>query len=181
MSHNQLAHTFAAARLPLRRRGLTMIEVLIAVVVLAAAMGPFLYLTMRTTSQAYATTRHLVAGQFAVSLMDWLLVENSYEECKKQITQSAGKQYRVLDDPLFKDAILIKPAMEAVTGGKDKEEMEEDLGRVLKSFAYEVSLKQGTDDKMILITVKISWLMTDDLESTRQFLTRKAIKYRERL
>ncbi|HNV70708.1 MAG TPA: hypothetical protein PKO06_13490 [Candidatus Ozemobacteraceae bacterium] len=158
-----------------------MIEVLIAVVVLATAMGPILFLTMRTTSQAYSTTKHLIAGQFAASLMDWLLVENSYEQCKKMIDQSGGKQFRILDDPLFQDALFIKPAMAATTGGQDKQDMEEDLGRVLKSFHYEVSQKAGTDDKMVLVTVKVSWLMNEDQEASRQFLTRKAIKFRERL
>ncbi len=164
-----------------RRLGLTMIEVLIAVVVLAAAMGPILFLTMRTTSQAYSTTKHLLAGQFAASLMDWLLVENTYEDCAKMIAQSVGKSFSVLEDPLLKDALFIKPAMAAASGGQEKQEMEEDLGRVLKSFRYEVSQKTGPDDKMMLVTVKISWLMNEDQESSRQWLTRKAIKFRERL
>jgi len=155
----------------MRRRGWSMLELLVGIVIFSFAMLPLLSLGISTSRGAYSVGKHMMAGQIASSMMDRLL-GLSYEDCQKEIKSKASGN--VMDDPMLVD-ILKQPALSGSSGVKT------DLDRSFTNFKYELSSSKEEDTRVFEITVKVSWRVDEGKEDSRQFMILRSLKFKETL
>ncbi|NLF98236.1 MAG: hypothetical protein GX569_16005 [Candidatus Riflebacteria bacterium] len=150
------------------RRALTMIEITLAVGLLAAAILPVLTLTMRSTQQTYAMEQHIMASQFAAGILDRYLAM-PFKVCADAIRSESYPQ-KVCETETFKDAIE--------TG----ESFSEALQHTFRDFEYEVTVSEpssaGERGEMFKITVTVSWPGNPGAPPARQF-SLNAVKFNE--
>jgi len=145
-----------------------MIEITLAVGLLAAAILPVLTLTMRSTQQTYAMEQHVMASQFAAGILDRYLAM-PFKVCADAIGKESYPQ-KVCDTETFKDAVEAGAAFS------------ETLQRTFRDFEYEVTVSEpseaGERGEMFKITVIVSWPGNPGSPPTRQF-SLNAVKFNE--
>jgi Tfp pilus assembly protein PilV len=145
-----------------------MVEITLAVGLLAAAILPVLTLTMRSTQQTYAMEQHVMASQFAAGILDRYLAM-PFKVCADAIRGESFPK-KILDTETFSDA---------VSAG---EGFSETLQRTFRDFEYEVTVSEpsvaGEKGEMFKITVTVSWPGNPGAPPTRQF-SLNAVKFNE--
>ncbi len=123
-----------------------MVEITLAVFILAMALIPLLMLTSGTTRQTLAMEQHQVAAQFASGILDRYLAM-PFKQCAQLIINSRFP-VPVLESESFLGLIADSQSLETVK-------------RTFANFTYEVSLKEPEVleefGEMFRINVIVSW------------------------
>ncbi|HNV70764.1 MAG TPA: hypothetical protein PKO06_13770 [Candidatus Ozemobacteraceae bacterium] len=149
------------------KHGLSLLEITIAVVVLATAMLPILLLTTTTARDTYSMEKHLVAGQFATGVMDRLLAL-PYAECQRAVAGEDWPKSVAADSQM-------QPFLGAGSGFADA------LRKSLREFTYEVALTEATGDEkgqMFTLQVIVKWPLDAAKKQMRQTML-QAVKFNE--
>lgn len=155
----------------------SLVEVVIAVGIFTAALIPVLYFALSSNRGAYSLNKHMMAGQIAASVIDRYL-GLPYDEARRQILATTGPQPVVGAAGAAGEAGALVPG----DGAGARALVEADLPRLFRSFRYEVGLEDGDGDeegRLFTIVVRVSWLMLEEDERTREHLLLRAIKHHE--
>ncbi len=160
-----------------RRRGLSLAELLVAILIFACASIPIALLTGRQTSETYSIGKHLMAGFLASSLLDRTLAMN-FDQCRTELEDLDGKWKKVLDDPNLVKDLLTHSALAGT-----RSEMEDDSERQFRSFQFRIVKVESNVAKdwlsMFTVQVTVSWQLSEGNETSRQELMVEAIKFNE--
>ncbi|HOT29154.1 MAG TPA: hypothetical protein PLU72_13295 [Candidatus Ozemobacteraceae bacterium] len=158
-------------------RGLSLIEILVAVLLFGALLTPLMVASIHQTSDAYSISHHLLAGIIAESILSSIVAEE-FDVARQRIAESGAGDHAVLDSPDFFQKLLSHPKLKDAAGV-----IAADTGRDLRSFRYRMEYIEPTDQGekglMFLVRVTVTWTLRDNIEQTRQEITLEAIKYHE--
>ncbi len=169
------------------RRGLSMIELLIGVVIFGTAMIPLLFLTQTSAKGSYSITRHMVGSQLCASIMDRLVALPFDAAIKKvKITKDKGA-INVFDSSFSENMVMdsdFEAMVSAIPAPLKGHPMREELEKYLESYRYALETKPVDPDpakvEEVMITVTVSWLDTNaDPETQRKSIIRKVVKFKE--
>jgi len=154
---------------------MSLIEILVGVFIFAAAMLPLLFLGTSTTQNVYSTSKHLMAGQVAASIMDYLL-GLEFEPGQTLIDEYKGKETKVLDEDNPIGKVL---AIKESAGTNQK--LNADLSREFQNFKFTVKQTPAADTKleMYAIQVSVTYQNREGDEKSRQSLDLHALKYKD--
>ncbi|PKL49451.1 MAG: hypothetical protein CVV42_05550 [Candidatus Riflebacteria bacterium HGW-Riflebacteria-2] len=145
-----------------------MIEITLAVGLLATALLPVLMLTLRSTQQTFAMEQHLMASQFAAGILDRYLSMPFKASADAILSESFPK--KVFDTEAFSEASSADGAFS------------ETLKRTFRDFEYEVTVSKpplaNELSEMFKITVNVNWPANPGAPPTRQF-SLNAVKFNE--
>lgn len=154
--------------------GLTLMEVMIGVVVLAVALMPVLVLTTTTARRTFSMEHHLVAVQFAAGLMDRYLAMG-FDECRRAV---AGEVFprKLLDHDIMRS--VTAPETGTAGGGGSGA-----LTKTIQGFQYAVTIEEpaATADReqMYTLVVAVSWPSPGSPRPDRNHVL-QAVKFHER-
>ncbi len=159
------------------RRGMTMLELLVGLVIFSFAILPILSFGTTTTRTTYITGKHLMAGQIASSLLDRLMAM-PYEEALAEAERLRGLgNAKVLEDPWLAN-ILEHQALAA-----GRRVLEDDLAKSFRFFEFKVGIDKdttaGAADRMFLLTVFVSWRVEEGDEKSRTALILQGVKFND--
>ncbi len=159
---------FADKRPGKANRAITMIEITLAVGLLAAALLPVFMLTLRSTQQTFAMEQHLMASQFASGILDRYLAMPFKASADAILSDSFPK--KICETETFNEAFA------------GNEAFSETLKRTFRDFEYEVTVSEPAVinelGEMFRIKVNVSWPASAGEPPTRQF-SLNAVKFNE--
>lgn len=150
-----------------RRKALTMIEIALAIVILAAALLPVFMLTTNTAAQTISMEKHLMASQFASNILDKYLAL-PFKVCVKNILKEKYPK-KILDS-------------DAYANFTNKPSFSDALKKTFNEFKYEIKLEEppilNEFGEMFRITINVSWPSSSSAKTMRQF-SLNAVKFNE--
>lgn len=157
--------------------GISLLELLVALVIFSLAMLPILTLTGSHAVQAYSITKHAMASLLAFSLLDrYLALE--FDACRQAIADMDGRSVPILEDPELQEDLAKMTQMPFRSS-----DIQLDLQRSFRSFCYTVTKTESPlaseANLVFAVTVQVSWLVQEGQEHSRQCLTLEALKFNE--
>lgn len=144
-----------------------MIEITLAVVILAAALIPVFMLTTTTGQQTLAMEKHIVAARFAAGVLDRYLAM-PFKQCADEILAQKFP-LAVLENEEFTSLI-------------SEFSDDETLKKTLQGFVYEVKIAEPAVleefAEMFKITVTVNWPERVGDKASRQ-VSLSAVKFNE--
>ncbi len=157
--------------------GVTLVELLVALAIFSFGLIPILSLGRSQTFHAYSASKHFLAGQMAANILE-VALHMPFEDCRTWIESFSGNPRLILEErELFGDF------PEGIPETLRKANFDEEVKRTLRSFQFVMEKEESTDpeESMIMFTVRVrvSWLVKDEEESTRQQVVLETVKFTE--
>jgi len=181
-----------------RRRGISLIEVLLGVVIFALAMLPLLALSQSSTKDTYSMSKHLIASQVATSIIE-RIISMPFSEVSNPATFRDVKDLPIVPENSNENDIPSKlishKNLEEMLKGMDPNpsqgqsgekwvSMKDGIVKALKSFTYSVKVDEPNNseeaNKMVLVGVTVRWTGDESEKGAIRELSRWCIKFNDR-
>jgi prepilin-type N-terminal cleavage/methylation domain-containing protein len=149
------------------RKGLSMIELLIGIVIFGLAMVPLMHMGTTQTRGAYSIGKHMMAGQVAAGFLDSLL-GLPYKECVEKVKELSDKgKVPVLDEE------NLQKNLQAVNDPA----VEKDMKTSFRHFKFKFDHSVDESNLILRIDIEVFYRVDEGNEDTEQSLRLSALKH----
>lgn len=149
------------------KKGLSMIELLVGVVIFGLAMVPLMWMGTTQTRGAYSIGKHMMAGQVAASFLDSLL-GLPYEECFEKVKKlSSQGKLKVLD------AEDLQQTLKAIADAS----IEKDMETSFRFFKYKFDYSVNEESMIIRLDIEVFYRVDEGSEDSEQSVKLSVLKH----